>query len=439
MENMDQNNGKTSEYIKKYLPVSALILLTILLMVFFRFKKNDIGRLLEKGKNNLVAFYAQNLQPLFATTDISNEDVFNFALYQSLPIDKQNNKVLTISDQGSNNQVYEIKPIVYNPQTNNYEKFIQYLGLNGEQKEQADSILNLYKKELYLSVLMNNKNTVAVSSKIGELQKASLADLLNFARKVNPQKAWEIFPGKHEFNNDVKNFIVSTQENPQNEFVFITPDTAFKTICTIDSKDLEKAIDDKIKSVAIPHTPTTPEKANWGFDFSFSDESANKKSSGSKVKSIVSIHHPDSNFFKVVIPIPEIPVPPQVDDSIRIKLDKAAKKLRNLSVVFGNREKELKKISERNSKQNRNNVEFYFQDPTEIVGKTMEMLSKQNFKSWDEFGAKMDSIANSFAASYSDSLIEKNKQAIESMKKAQKFKNKIPHMIKDSVNNNQIK
>jgi hypothetical protein len=439
MENMNQNNGKTTDYIKKYLPVSALILLTILLMVFFRLKKNDIGRLLEKGKNNLVSFYAQNLQPLFATTDISNEDVFNFALYQSLPIDKQNNKVLTISDQGSDNQVYEIKPIAYNPQTNNYEKFVQYLGLNQNQKEQADSILNLYKKELYLSVLMNNKNTVAVSSKIGELQKAALADMLNFARNVNPKKAWEIFPGQHEFNNDVKHFIVSTQENPQNEFVFITPDTAFKTICTIDSKDLEKAINLKIKSVATPNPPVTPEKANWGFDFSFSDESANKKSSGSKVKSIVSVRHPDSNFFKVVIPIPAIPLPPQVDDSIRIKLDKAAKKLRNLSIVFGNREKELKKISERNSRQNKSDVELYFQDPTEIVGKTMEMLSKQNFKSWDEFGEKMDSIASSFAASYSDSLVKKNKTAIEALKNLKKNKFKTAETAKDSVNINQIK
>ena len=115
MESNNENTNRFRDLAKKYLPVSSLILLTILLMIFFRYKKNDIGRLIESGKENLISFYAQNLKPLFATTDISNEDVFNFALYQSIPIDKQNNKILTVTNQDADNQVYEIKPTVYNP------------------------------------------------------------------------------------------------------------------------------------------------------------------------------------------------------------------------------------------------------------------------------------------------------------------------------------
>lgn len=421
---MDQNSGKIKELVKKLLPVTSLILLTLLLMIFFRHKKQDIGKLIEQGKNNLISFYAQNLQPLFTTTDITNEDVFNFALYNSLPIDKGGNKVLTISNQSDNNQIYEIKPLSYNSETNNYQKFVEYLGLNSKQKNEADSILNQYKKELYLSILMNDKNTIAVSSKISELQKAALADILNFARKVNAQKTWDIFPVHQGWDNDVKNFIVSAKENPQNEFLFITPDTAFKTICTIDPEELNKAVDDKIKLSETQTKWTANASANWGFDFHFSQESNenNKKS----VRHNISVQHPDSNSFKIIIPIPEIPEAPFVNDSIRIKLDEAAKKLRQLSVVF--KGKDFNKSLERKLRNSKSTSsgDFHFEDPTEIISKTIQLISKKDFKGWEEFGEKMDSLANEFGDNYSDSMLKKNKAFIDEYKKLNKVKPKAP-------------
>lgn len=435
MENSN-NRDKTKDLIKKYLPVSALIFLTILLMIIFKYNKRDIGRIIEKGKNNLVAFYAENLQPLFATTDISDEDVFNFALYQTLPIDKQNNKVLTVSELGTENQVYEVKPANYNLQTNNYQRFVDYLGLNSKEKEEADSILNLYKKEIYLSVLTNDKNTVAVSSKIGELQRAALADLLAFAHHVNPQKAWTIFPVQKDFNDEVKDFVISTKEIPQNEFLFITPDTAFQTVCTIDKEDLENRINQKLK-VADAELPTPPEPpSDWNFDFRFREErTRNKRTDPKWTSSIVHVHKPDSNLFKVVIPIPEIALPPKIADSVRIKLDLAAEKLRKLSFVLGNKNKAVGKSRDRYTKNSRDEdgIELYFQDPIEIVGKTMEMLSQQDFSDWEEFGKKMDSFARSFAAGYSDSLLKNNKAALEALKKSRKFKSKTPKAPKDTI------
>jgi hypothetical protein len=51
----------------------------------------------------------------------------------------------------------------------------------------------------------------------------------------------------------------------------------------------------------------------------------------------------------------------------------------------------------------------------------------------------MDSIASSFAASYSDSLVKKNKTAIEALKNLKKNKFKNAETAKDSVNINQTK
>ncbi|MEK6553415.1 MAG: hypothetical protein AABZ54_08215, partial [Bacteroidota bacterium] len=56
-------------------------------------------------------------------------------------------------------------------------------------------------------------------------------------------------------------------------------------------------------------------------------------------------------------------------------------------------------------------------DPYEIVNKTMEMLSKQDFSKLEEFGAKMDSIAgNKYVAK--DSLAKaKIREAMMKLKK----------------------
>ena len=77
-------------------------------------------------------------------------------------------------------------------------------------------------------------------------------------------------------------------------------------------------------------------------------------------------------------------------------------------------------------------MEFYFKDPTEIVGKTMEILSKQNFKDWEDFGQKIDSIAQKFAKSYKDSLVKQNKSFIDKYRNQPKKKSKTSEVRKDT-------
>ena len=56
---------------KKFLPYIVLFLLTIALMFFFKYNKRDISRIIEAGKNNLLAL-AKNLKPLLFETEINN-------------------------------------------------------------------------------------------------------------------------------------------------------------------------------------------------------------------------------------------------------------------------------------------------------------------------------------------------------------------------------
>lgn len=433
MQEVNENKN-LKEFIKKYLPVSSLIILTLFLMIFFRYNKRDINRLIEEGKNNLVSFYAQNLKPLFATTEISNEDVFNFALYQSLPIDKENNRVLLVSDEISGNQVYEIKPSTFNPNTYNYNSYADFLELSPVDKLKADSILNTYKKEIYLSVLTNEKNALAINPKLGDLQKAVLADLIAFSEQVNYEKANKLFQMQNKLlsGKNLTTFTASAKEFPGNDYIFITPDTVLQTEFEIDTREFDKLKDlelerkfaeDKLKHIKIEYEPER-------------HDSRSKRSV--KKGERIFVHQFDSNFVKVVIPFDDITAYSSavLNDSIKANLKKAADKLRMLTV---NREDHKNNYTGRSPipppkpPKNKESLEFQFNfNPQAFARQAIEMVSKGNIQDLEKFGAKMDSMAKAFEKQLSDS-VKKRKEQYLNEPLPRKIKSKV--LPKDSSGN----
>lgn len=415
MENSN-NNNKYIEFFKKYLLIVSLVLLSIILMTLFRYKKMDINRLITTGKKTLAAFYSNNLQPLFVNNEISEEDVFNFAVYQSLPIDKSNNKVLHVSNEDDSSLAYEIKPAAFNPETKNYQRFADYLELNEEEKDIADSILNVYKKEIYKSVLTND-NTVAVNPKLSELQKAALADILSFAQKVNKEKAYKLFSEQIDLykNKSVMNYISSAIEMPKDEFIFITPDTAFKAIGSVPTEKFEKEIEKLHQNNKLDYEKLK----NYKYDFHFytREDKRDKNLSDRHKDHAIKLFKPDSNLIRIVIPVPDIPELNFVKDSIRIKLDKTAAMLRNININLNGRQKdraEHRVPRPPRPPQDDENSEFSFsfEDPTPLINQAMKILSDKKITDWEEFGHKMDSLARNYAKTFSDSTFNKSKATI---------------------------
>ncbi|MEK6552273.1 MAG: hypothetical protein AABZ54_02340, partial [Bacteroidota bacterium] len=328
MEGQAKKKITSFDNFKKFVPYIILFLLTIALMFFFKYNKRDIGRIIEAGKNNLLAL-AKNLKPLLFETEINNEDVFNFALYQSIPLDKGKNKVLLISKDEPGNNIYEIKPASHNRQTKNYDTFVKLLGLNEKQKAEADSILNSYKKEIYSSVLVNDKNTIAVNPRLPALQQAVLADLISFAQKVDETKSKELFPNAYKFYNNEKisNMIVSAKQIPNNEYILITPDTVARTYFNWDQEKFNKHLADFEKSKTVGHPPMP--KYDFNFDV-IPEKVKNKHSVAAESDYSFKL---DSNLFKVVIPAETINgLSDLISDSIRVKLNEAARQLKNISL-----------------------------------------------------------------------------------------------------------
>ncbi len=420
---MDSKPDKYASFLyslKKYFPYAFLIILTIVLMFFFKHNRREIGEMLEEGKSNLLAFYSQNLRPLLFRTQISEEDIFNFALYQSLPLDKEKNKILVLNNENSGSQVYEVRTLPFNPSTNNYESFVKYMGLNNKEKGEADSILNSYKKEIYSSVFVNDKNTFAVNPKINQLQQAVLADLINFSQSVNRKKAEEIFHKSFTGSErgDVANLITSARQTPNNEFILMTPDTVAKTSFAWNQNAFNKQLAEleKNKELALKKSQEFDVKLNLAPVIKTAAKSIPQNYSFTV----------DSNMYKVVIPDEAHHITQVVHDSLSRTLREVAFNLRKMS-------KELKRQFDRNkinikipvppeAGSTYGHSEPVIIDPYEIVNLALDGLSKADFSELEKYGIKLDSLNKLNKPGMRDSIKKKIKEDMERMRREMKRK-----------------
>lgn len=282
--------------------------------------------MIEEGKKNFLSLYASSLRPLIFNTDITEEDLFNFALYQSLPLDKQKNKVLMISTNG-NDQVYEIKNAVYNQNTKNYESFIKLLDINTANKLIVDSILNSYKKDIYSYVLSSDKDTYAINPKIVKLQQAMLADLVSVSYKINPKKAEKLFAYSKPINNKLTSLIHESKTSRPPEYLLITPDTVAKTDLYWD----EHKFDKQLKAYELGRFAASDFSRDRAFKWRADSLPMNKGNWSSRSPFDFKF---DPKQSKITVSMNDIPK--VINDSLIMAMKEMQKRLRTISFRFPN-------------------------------------------------------------------------------------------------------
>src|SRR5574338_683959 len=197
------NTQKVSKFnIKKWIPISSLTLVTIALMVILKFNPNLIDDIVKQQKSNLEGFYKENLKPLLYAADLSNEDIFNFAVYQELPLDSTNNQVLRLGNDVKGSEYFEIKKASNVSEPNNLKKFVAALDFNEDEIKSIDSIISSYSDQISGLVLVNDKNSVAINPKIWSTRKLILDDILSFAKKHKSANFNKIIPTDNiQFDN----------------------------------------------------------------------------------------------------------------------------------------------------------------------------------------------------------------------------------------------
>jgi len=413
--------------VKRWLPLAGLAVLTISLIFFF--KQKDSGDFLKEQSSNLLSFYTQNLKPLLAGSSITREDVFNFAFYQELPLDKDNNQYLQLGSL-SGQEYFEFRKSPDAERTGNLTEFTNKLNLNEKEREQIDSILEGYSEQLKDKILVNENNTIAINTNLWNLRKAVLADVMSFAAKSNKEFA-EVYHGFNlKSSPSVNELIKNVRSARDSNYIFITPDTIFTRAYQIDRAQLEKDLVEARRDIEKERDRALKVRINFEKDVAKLHKQRNK--SGYKF-------HTDSNFVRVEVPdIPEI-IMPEIND-ILVSVQELTKNMQKIRV---NIVPPVPPQGRGKSKTNYNyNVptppgnEFQLDiDIPNIDSLVMHSLSGTKLMDaeyWEDFGRRMDSLGRKYEHAGEEFDKEKFREEMQRLQKdLQKQKNKTGTSVKE--------
>jgi hypothetical protein len=288
--------------IKRWMPAAALAIVTIVIMVVMKFNPGLIDKMWEDQKVAIAGFYKENLQPVLLAANLTNEDVFNFAFNNELPLDNTRKKYLLLGYDDSGKEFFEIRSSDHKVKRESYNEFISAMNLDDEQKQTVDSIIGSYSKALEGQVLVNNQNTIAINPNLWNFRKAIFADLLVAAEKLNKTKFDRIVPAG--ISNAEKIVVVNTVEKLKSaygdQYIFVTPDSIFAESYQFDSKLYEKEMRELEKQIKINEEEVKQFTLNIRFDstFRYVDDARDVHS----FRIVV-----DSNICRVDLPVPEVP------------------------------------------------------------------------------------------------------------------------------------
>ncbi|HSW56566.1 MAG TPA: hypothetical protein VLH59_15900 [Ignavibacteriaceae bacterium] len=288
--------------IKRWMPAAALAIVTIVIMVVLKFNPGILDKMWEDQKVAIAGFYKENLQPVLLAANLTNEDVFNFAFNNELPLDNTRQQYLLLGYDDSGKEFFEIRSSDQKVKRESYNEFISAMNLDAKQKETVDSIIGSYSKALESQVLVNEKNTIAINPNLWNLRKAIFADLLVASEKLNKVKFDRIVPSG--ITNAERVIVVNTLEKLKNtsgdQYIFVTPDSIFEESYQFDSKLYEKEMRELEKQIQVNEEKVEQFTLNMRFDSTYKYLTMAHNEHSFRI--VV-----DSNICRVDLPVPEVP------------------------------------------------------------------------------------------------------------------------------------
>ncbi len=295
--NLNAKNS-TRFNIKKWIPIASLTVVTITLMAVLKFNPNLIDNIIKQQKTNLEGFYKENLQPLLYAADLTNEDIFNFAVYQELPLDNTNNQVLRLGNDVKGKEFFEIKKANAVARENNLQKFVAALNFDEDESKKIDSIIGSYSDKISALVLVNDKNSVAINPNIWNTRKLILADILAFAEKHASSNFNKMIPEQSiQFDNhSIAKWVNEAKSLKDDQYIFCTSDSIFKENFVFDMSEFKKNMKKMTEEMAeLSKHKTKLREYHFKLDSTINNQ--NKNSNWEKQFSVFV----DTNFIKVSV------------------------------------------------------------------------------------------------------------------------------------------
>lgn len=379
----DSNNDRNNSSIIKYLPIFSLAVLTISLLVYFAFEQFDKST--EINKSNLLSdLYSKTLKPIFTNEQLTKEDVLNFALYNNLPVDKEENKILEVKDDVSGNEVIEIRKTIIEDNTDNYTKFIEKMKLNVDQQDELDELLEDFKQNITNTIFSDDQKTLAVDSRIGLLHRILRTEIYDFISRINAKENIEQLYAESTLKNF--NRIIEEEKNKSiRSYILFTPDTVLQSHAEFLSVKPNPP-NEKDDPIA-PHVIKVIQSNKLVLE---ENDLALKK---------------DSNFINVVLTddfLKEL----EIDNYLELKsvLDTSSNRF---EISFGLPDEKILSLS-RSAENTDSNEEFHYEfnlnDFQEFISTSVNTPANSHIEDWIEFGIKMDSLAMKLHEYHLDTL-----------------------------------
>jgi len=228
---MSTIEGQKSESTKisRWMPATALAIITIVVMIVLKINPDFVNQLWDQQREAIAGFYKENLQPVLFAANLTNEDIFNFAFNNELPLDNSRKQYLLLGYDDSGKEFFEIRSGDEKLRRQSYNEFISAMNLDKEQRETVDSIIGSYGEALESQVLVNDKNTVAINPNLWNYRKAIFADLLVAAEKLNIKGFDRIVPAGITDAEKIRvvNAVERLKTSPEGRYIFVTPDSVF--------------------------------------------------------------------------------------------------------------------------------------------------------------------------------------------------------------------
>ncbi len=308
-------------------PVMAFSTLCILFMLFFQFKPDFVKNILSE-KSQALARLSNNLKPLLFATNLTTDDMFNFAFNKVIPLNKENNQVIKLGTNPQGQNYIEVKNADMANAQMDYRNFVNSLNLKPEQVNEMDKILDKYSDKIASAVLVDDKNTVAINSQIWNYHNQLRKELVDYAAQANPVAMRAITPQVPHISSPVA--VPMPPETASNYYYCISADSFFTAPLTVNLAAIEKAVDAQKLAVRVEKaTAQLQKKISIQINSLAKQSHAGHKGNGSMVVST------DGSNIKMLIPNQSAPenFTPGLEE-MTLRMDSLFENLRNFSFGF---------------------------------------------------------------------------------------------------------
>jgi len=369
----DLNNENSTSKIKRNLPIVGLVILTVSLLICFGIEQFDNSS--KTNENDLLSdLYSNTLKPLFLEEKLTKEDVLNFALYNNLPVDKRENKILEVKNNSVGDEIIEIKKADIKKDTDNYSKFVNIMNLDKRQKNELDSLLEEFKKNITNTIFSDDEQTLAVDARIGLLHRVLRTEIFDFISRIKTKRSVEQLYAERTLES-FNEAIEKERNKSVRSYIFFTPDTVIQSEAEFVRGKTSQPVNKNEPSVFMPVLKVVSErdatKEEKGFSFNMDSNAIKVVLSDDFLKSLdienynelKSVLDSSSTQFEISIGLPD-------ENGIK------------LSITGTNPD---------SAKEYR--YEFNLEDFGDMINNAVDIPSQSSVVDWVEFGANMSSLA----------------------------------------------